>query len=372
MKRIEIFKPGKHVAMSGLTFEFSESDLKATAEAYDPSLYEAPLVVGHPKLDAPAYGWAKSLAYSGVLEAEPGQVDQSFAELVNAGRFKKVSASFFLPNAPGNPKPGVFYLRHIGFLGATAPAVKGLKNASFADGEEGVIEFSEDVDASVVSRLFRSLRELVIAKFGAEEADRAIPDYMIESIKPIQHSGPMYAEPPKENTTMTPEEIKKLQEENAALKAKVDENKNKDAAFAERESKIKEQESKAKRTDVAAFAEGLVKAGRLLPVDQAPLVEFMAALDAESVIEFAESKDGATRKTRGAIWLREFLARLPKQVDYAEHTKPGSGDDKAVSFAAPAGHSVDPARLDLHNKALAYQHANPNVSYDAAIAAVAG
>ncbi len=365
MNLIQIFKPGKHTAMSGAVIDFSESDLKATAAAYDPKLHEAPLVVGHPKLDAPAYGWVKSLAFSGTLNAGPDQVDPAFAEMVNKGHFKKVSASFFAPGAPGNPTPGVYYLRHVGFLGATPPAVKGLKNASFAESEEGVIEFAEDVDANMLMRLLRSLRELVIAKFGIEEADRAMPDWQIESIKPAQPSGPMYAEPHQENPTMTPEEIKKLQEENAALKAK-------DVQFAEREKSLSAKELQAKRTEVVAFAEGLVKAGKLLPRDQAPLVEFMAALDAESVIEFAESKDGATRKTRGAIWLREFLANLPKQVDYTEQTKPGHGDDKAISFAAPAGHSVDPARLELHNKALAHQRANPNVSYDAAIAAVSG
>jgi len=369
---IQIFKPGKHTAMSGVVLDFTESDLKATATAYDPALHEAPLVVGHPKVDAPAYGWVKSLAYSGTLDAGPDQVDPEFAEMVNNGRFKKISASFFAPTAPGNPKPGVYYLRHVGFLGATPPSVKGLKNASFADSEEGVIEFSEDVDAGVVSRLFRSLRELVIAKFGTDEADRVIPDYMIESIKPAQPSGPMYADPHQENQTMTAEQIKKLQDDNAALLAQIDANKKKDVEFAERETKIKEQESRAKRTDVVAFADGLVKAGKLLPLDQAPLVEFMAALDAESVIEFAESKDGATRKTRSTIWLREFLARLPKQVDYAEHTKPGSAAEKTASFAAPSGFSVDPVQLDLHARALAHQRANPSVSYEGAVAAVAG
>lgn len=49
MKPIHIFKPGKHVAMSGVSLNFSESDLAATVRAYDPALHEAPLVLGHPK-----------------------------------------------------------------------------------------------------------------------------------------------------------------------------------------------------------------------------------------------------------------------------------------------------------------------------------
>ena len=132
-KPIQIFKPGRHTAMSGAVLEFSAADLAASAAAYDPAKHEAPIVVGHPTLDAPAYGWIKGLAYAdSALDAQPDQVDAAFAEMVAAGRFKKISASFYAPDAPGNPVPGVYYLRHVGFLGAAAPAVKGLRAPSFA------------------------------------------------------------------------------------------------------------------------------------------------------------------------------------------------------------------------------------------------
>ena len=79
--------------MSGAALDFSVDDLAASAAAYDPALSEAPIVVGHPVTDAPAYGWVKSLAFAGGgLEAEPDQVDPAFAEMVAAGRFKKISA----------------------------------------------------------------------------------------------------------------------------------------------------------------------------------------------------------------------------------------------------------------------------------------
>jgi phage I-like protein len=140
VKRLQIFKPGKHTASDRRAYEFAEQQLAACTVAYDPAIHEAPLVVGHPAADAPAYGWAKSLAFDETLQAEPHQVDAAFAEMMNSGRFKKISSSFYLPDAPNNPKPGVLYLRHVGFLGAQPPAVKGLKSASFADGEQRVIE----------------------------------------------------------------------------------------------------------------------------------------------------------------------------------------------------------------------------------------
>ena len=61
-KPLHIFKPGRQTAMSGVTLEFSESDLEASARAYDPAKHEAPLVIGHPRTDDPAQGWAKSLS----------------------------------------------------------------------------------------------------------------------------------------------------------------------------------------------------------------------------------------------------------------------------------------------------------------------
>jgi hypothetical protein len=144
-KPLNIFRPGRHLAMSGQAFEFSESDLQATVAAYNPALHEAPLVVGHPRLDLPAYGWVQALAFSeGGLDATPAQVNTDFADMVAAGAFKKISASFYAPDAPQNPVPGIYYLRHVGFLGAAAPAVKGLRQPSFADDEVGVLTFGED------------------------------------------------------------------------------------------------------------------------------------------------------------------------------------------------------------------------------------
>ena len=70
-------------------------------------------------------------------------MDAAFAETVAAGRFKKIFASFYSPDAPANPVPGVYYLRHVGFLGAQPPAVTGLRSPEFADNEAGVVEFAD-------------------------------------------------------------------------------------------------------------------------------------------------------------------------------------------------------------------------------------
>lgn len=134
MKRIEIFRPGAFKPMAGAeALSFSEGQLRATAVAYDPSKSEAPVVVGHPATDAPAFGWVKALDFAdGTLGAYVDDLVPEFVDQVKAGRFKRVSASFYAPEATSNPRPGVYYLKHVGFLGAAAPAVPGLRSVSFA------------------------------------------------------------------------------------------------------------------------------------------------------------------------------------------------------------------------------------------------
>lgn len=131
---IEIFKAGRHIADDGQSIEFSLADLQATADGYDPSVHEAPLTIGHPAQDKPAYGWVTGLQATadGRLLMDVRQVDADFAEMVKAGRYKKRSASFYAPSNPKNPKPGIWYLRHVGWLGAQPPAVKGLAEANFS------------------------------------------------------------------------------------------------------------------------------------------------------------------------------------------------------------------------------------------------
>ncbi len=191
-KPLHIFRAGRHTAMSGQSLAFSEVDVAGIARAYDPALHEAPIVVGHPKADAPAYGWVKSLRAEGAeLFAEPDQVEPAFAEMVRAGRFKRISASFYPPKAAANPVPGSYYLKHVGFLGAQPPAVKGLKAAEFAEGgEEVVIEFSEAEIAGVsaagmggVRRVLAGLREWFLSAQGQDVADRVVPVHEIEAMR---------------------------------------------------------------------------------------------------------------------------------------------------------------------------------------------
>lgn len=148
---IEIFRPGKHRGMNGKEFTFSRQDVASVASAFDVETSPVPVVIGHPKHDAPAYAWADAVFMEGdILKARLKDVDPGLTELVNTGRYKRISSAFYPPESEQNPTPGQYYLRHIGFLGAAAPAVKGLKPVEFASEADQWIAFGEvDADALV-------------------------------------------------------------------------------------------------------------------------------------------------------------------------------------------------------------------------------
>lgn len=139
--KIRIFRAGNHTDSSGENRTFSPNDIFEIARNYNVSNHEAPIVIGHPQTDDPAWGWVKALSTENdELYATVDQVPAEFKSLVNQGRFKKVSAAFYTPDDPINPTPGKFYLRHIGFLGAQPPALKGLGSVNFKESTQNYVE----------------------------------------------------------------------------------------------------------------------------------------------------------------------------------------------------------------------------------------
>ena len=147
----QIFRAGKHTDMNGITRDYSESDLKATAEAYNRNTNRAPLVLGHPKDNAPAYGHVMALIVEGGKLFARSLVDSALVQAVREGRYMNVSASFIGPSGAANPAPGIWSLRHVGFLGAVPPAVKGMDPLNFA--AEGCACFAAHCDVAAFSAM---------------------------------------------------------------------------------------------------------------------------------------------------------------------------------------------------------------------------
>lgn len=366
MTQIEIFKAGKRYDANGKLIEITADQLKQTVETYNPEFHEAPLVIGHPKSNNPAWGWVKGLSLEGdVLKADVDEVDAEFAEMVKDGKFKKVSAAFYLPDSPNNPHKGVLSLRHVGFLGAMPPAVKGLKQVEFAE-DDLFVEFSDWGQAS----LFARMREWIIGKFGIEEADKALPHYEVEWLKEdamrdqikkqVQAEQsipePIFNEPqkPEGETGMTPEEIEALKAENEKLKAEK----------AQAEAEKAEADLQAEKAGNAEFCEGLVKEGKLAPVVKAQMVQ---ALDAISDMkagrepEFNEGEDVLSV-------FKSALNAAPKIIEFSEvataEKAQGEQPDE-VEYAE----TDDPTRIELDRRIRAYMK-DHNVDYVTALGAV--
>ena len=138
---IEIFRTGQHTDANGCDIFIDSPTLDKIAACYDASLHEAPLVLGHPRHDKPAWGWVRSLRRRGKsLLATLNHIAPEITEAVRKGQYKKVSASFYRPEAAHNPAPQNWYLRHIGLLGAQTPAVKGLAPLKFAENDQACAE----------------------------------------------------------------------------------------------------------------------------------------------------------------------------------------------------------------------------------------
>ncbi|WP_407059179.1 peptidase (plasmid) [Ralstonia syzygii subsp. celebesensis] len=365
---LHIFKPGRQTAMSGVTLDFCESDLAASARAYDPAKHEAPIVIGHPKHDAPAYGWVKSLtANSDGLSADTHQVDANFAELVTAGRYKKISASFYLPDAPNNPVPGVYYLRHVGFLGAQPPAVKGLKPVEFSDIDDGVVEFS-DWCMETNATLWRRMREWLLAQFGQETADQVVPDWQIETIREAARQDDdepraAFADPSAHPTRSTQQEIDAVTpEEKAALEA---ENVQLKQRLAEADAREKASANAKRHGDHLAYAERLIGEGKLAPKHKDAVVAFLDYADAETAIEFGEGD----AKQPLATAFKSFLGELPQVVQFGETATKANAGSHANGDTVDYGENVDQGRLALDRQIRQYMQEH-KVDYATAAACV--
>jgi len=324
---IEIFAAGTRTADDGTVHTITEADLAASAAAYDPAVHEAPHTVGHPKHNAPAYGWVGRLAVQGgVLRiAEHKQVEPQFAELVASGRVKKRSTSFYHPQDPSNPKPGTWYVRHVAWLGAQPPAVKGLKDVNFSEDDAGgAVSFSEPVTAQPstqepddMSKELQAQLDEANAKLAAEKAAR---------------------------------EKAEADAKEAGKKAEAAETKS--ASFAER--------ARADRTaGFVSFAEAQVEAGKLLPKDQAMAVATLEALADAKPVEFSEGD--TTTKVTPVAWFQGLFSGAKPVVNFGEFA-----GGKVASEAGAAKGKSD-AEIDKAAQAYMRQH---KVSYAEALTAV--
>lgn len=357
----EIFRAGKRKDAHGTEVNITVADLQQAAQAYNTNFHEAPLVIGHPTHNAPAFGWVSRLNVNGdVLTADFKQVDDDLVDLVKQGRYKKVSASFYPPTHPSNPVQGSWYLRHVGFLGAAAPAVKGLSAINFADNEADVVEFSEDVSYTqhTMARFLRRLREWIVSKHGIDEADSVVPEWQIQD---LDHAAQQPTETPifneaKETPMATDQEL-------AAEKA-AREKAEQAAAQAQAElAKLQAEQEQALRdadhNKNVDFAEGLVKAGSLKPADKDLIIQMLdfAEHPEHTTVDFGEGQSLANA-------LKTFLQNGATILPAGEHATANRVSKTSASGSLhDFAEFAEPEAQSHHERIVALMQ-KENISYE--------
>ncbi len=278
---IEIFRGGRQVDAGNKEHDGDALVDRAVA-TFNAAEHEPPMVIGHPKTDSPACGWikeVKSEVVNGVksLLALPHQVQPEFEEGVRSGRYKKRSAAFY-PDGR---------LRHVGFLGAMPPAVKGLSNIAFNEDEEFfVIEFNEQEED-------HSMDE--VAKLKQQLADKD-------------------------------EALKKAETERDAAKN--------DATQAS--AQFAESQKEQQREKIETFIDKGVEDGKLLPAWKPGLAEFMEHLSTEdaTTIEFAEGD--STKKVEPLKFFQDFLLSFSEHPLFKDMARPDAEDKKVDAEFAEA------------------------------------
>ena len=338
-KWIEIFRGGEQTDSQGQTHD-GDKMIDDAVSLFNAAEHEPPAVIGHPKDNAPAFAWVDGLKREGdSLLAKFKDAQPEFVDMLERGLFKKRSAAFYANGM----------LRHVGFLGAMPPAVKGLADIKFnADEPALVFEFAqnEDYKFRALSRIISGLRDFIIEKFDLDTADKIANIFDIETIsEPTEReASPLFSQPNESEDTMSGaatfsqeqlEEAKKQAADEAREQAKKEFMEKENDRVSRLEESLKKQKADLRKKEISNFIESGIKEGTILPAwKKAGLGEFMESLDHETEIEFSDS-DGKTVKANQLDKFKEFMAVLPKAVNFDEISN-GDGPDSSDDLDALA------------------------------------
>lgn len=303
---VELLRVGTFTSAEGQDVTFTKEDLKSLADAYDPDLFESPAVIGHPRMDDPAFGWVKGLRVEGdKLIGDIGEVVSSFADAVRRQLFKKISVQIWPAGNKASPKPDGPYLKHVGFLGAAAPAVKGLRPVSFSDDQQ----------------------------VGCTTIETPVPN----DTKEISMSD-------------------KNADAEAQLKARADKIAADEAALAEKQKahdanvrSFAESQAKLRKDTALSFADALVAAGKLAPAAKDQVAFIHEMLSADDVQSFGEGDDAKPAvavfaslfdKANPVVSLGEVAGRDKGEADEVDADKIAERAQSFVEEQAKIGRTV--------------------------------
>lgn len=290
---VEIFRAGSRISSDGRSIEFGQADLDEIVASFEQANPDGvPLVIGHPQTHDDAHGWVSRLWRDGnSLFCDCEGVSDELAAKISDRRLPNRSASFFPPHHPHNPTPGCWHLRHVGWLGAVAPAVPGLQPVQFSvrDGF-AYADFRSFEDAD-------SHQSHLVPASGTREA-HTNPDLETNAMSnDTDQLAALHAR------------IAQMESDLTAAVARAD-------AEAARAADFSSQLDSLARAKTADNVEQLIRAGHIAPRDRAGLTAVFERLDGLSETTDFAAHDGQKRTL--SAFLTELLSSH-RVLDFGSH-----------------------------------------------------
>jgi hypothetical protein len=374
---VEAFKSGTHTDAGGNTQTWTPEDLddiasKATSQI---PVKPIPVCLGHPSDNSPAYGWVESLKRVGnKLVAKLTELNPSFVDALKSGSFKGRSISLYDDNR----------VRHLGFLGASQPAVEGLNPLKFSESKEEhykLYEFSEEKVMANIDELQKKLSwyERLFSIFK-KEVNFKEPEKEIQMDKTVQtadHHEAMTVVAKENGTEMAAatsgpainaDIVEKETKDSGVLdtskvqaaEAKNDandvakENDDLKAKVQYLESQIKALQDKfgqEKQVDNVAFCESLVKEGKLRPADvEMTLLALNSMAEIDNVNKKNSFVENSPVQTPRLDSYKAKLSGMPKVIEFGEFpTLPAA----QMPYTFPSGEDVTKSMTAMIEKKMA-------------------
>ena len=310
-----IFRTGTHRDSAGIERTWTDDDLDRMVLSYDPANHEAPVVIGHPKDNSPAFGWVKALRRQGGTLYAHADLFPEFDEMVKRGLFKKRSISLYEDGS----------LRHVGFLGAQPPAIKGLPDIRFGEAEAMSIEVTSFKENFTEGGTRMKFTEWIRQLAGRE-------GITLDDLPPNGNSagqGAAFSEADVEakiEAARKDERTRLELEFTEAVRAR-------EEIVATREQKVGERETRDRADHISSFCEALVKEGKLTPAMMTAgmgMTTFLEQIsEIERTVEFSEGEEKTSQTP--FEFIQSFLRTLPKSIEFGETATadkdPGAGGD---------------------------------------------
>jgi len=332
---MELFRAGKQTDSAGNSHNWTVAELDEIVSNFKE---DVPATLGHKVNDKPAFAWFKKLWREGnVLFGEMGEIVDEFGVMLKNKMFKNRSIALRADNS----------LRHVAFLGAEAPAVKGLEGFAFAedDSEFNTFDFSEGNDDNKPSFMdnLKSALNILNISFNEPTPEDTEMSELTDLQAEMKTLTGKFAEQDKKIETLTGE----VKTANEGKKT------------AEKEfSEYKEGESK---NAIIAFADKMVADKKMLPADKDSEVAMMVSIDGLEAHDFSEGE--GTKKKSPLQKYQETIEAREVILEEGEQFKEGTprADDAGKNITAIVKKNAKENGTTFSEELKIYNEENPTL-----------